>query len=57
MTHGSPSFTIKLKTHEVKTLSQRIHSRNSQINSISKSQKQSTHSTRLLFSQNYDHSN
>jgi len=50
MTHGSPPFTIKLKTHKVKTLSQKIYSKNSQINSISKSQKQSTHSTWLLFS-------
>ena len=40
MTHGSPSFTIKFKTHKVKTLSQKIYSKNSQINSISKSQKQ-----------------
>jgi len=28
--HGSPSFIVKLKTHKVKTLPQKIYSRNSQ---------------------------
>jgi len=34
MAHDSPSFTIKLITHKVKTLSQKIYSRNSQINQL-----------------------